>query len=80
MAVVLGFDPLEVRPEIADYVELANTVLSGERRSGLTQKIFLLSDEERNLLHSYVDTLLQRRFSVTKDVSTTRMTSPQHAD
>ena len=61
LAVILGFDPLAVRPVIADYVDLANTVLSKDSRSSLTQKITSLKESELTQLRAYLDFLLSQR-------------------
>ena len=61
MSVTLEFNPLDVRPSISDYVDLANTVLSSKGRSTLLTKIAQLTEPEAAQLQGFLDFLLSQR-------------------
>ena len=61
LAIILDFDPLDVRPEVKDYVDLANSVLSKEGREDLSTLIRLLSESESKQVRTFLDFLLSQR-------------------
>lgn len=61
LAVILGFDPLSSRPQVKDYVDFANSVLSGADRGDLVQTIGLLTEPEEVQLRTFLDFLLSQR-------------------
>lgn len=64
----LGFDPLEVRPGLAENFALAKKILTNEDQvQALVKKMELLSDDELDQLELLAEMMLLRREREAKD-------------